>query len=1246
MKSVTTNGFYEGVSRDLSKHIDQLTTMWNNENFRITTQDGESYAALENVKGNSAFVDIVGTQLQIDIGWEIIGHCIVRDDIVLFGVNRNTNSSRIYLYKFNTLVQLYVPRIILYDDTSLPNKLNFNNRITTLPRYENEYIIKVYWTDNDNNMRYMNIAPDIDLVTNLPKQGYLSSDYTRIQGQDIEDFELLQKITLSQPTFVGYTSGNLMSGMVQYAYRLYNKYGGESMFSPTTPLIPIFEHKLDFGTIKGYDTNKQSNKGINGTITLSGNSLLFDKIEIVSLHYAYYNAIPTINVLDIQPVTSTINFIDTGIYTFGQISLSEFTEVKNDFTCKTFETKDDRLFIGNVKETYFNVDDNVFDARVYRFNGTKRAKCYEQNSFNSSINKYYYIRPDGTWNQINGDGSSGNDWNIPEDANLINPYNILSQDSVLANPFQRYQSDGLTLGGTGKNISYYISYTANALDDDLTAVGTNININDKPNYHLGIEKGFIRDEIYRFGIVFFDNKGRQSFAKWIGDIRMPSYDYNNLITEVSNTLYGNQIYVHFTVNNLPRNADNSIMKYQIVYVKREDKDKTNLGSVLVIPTYRAGNLYTTIQSVNNGGFFTDVVEVFSPDIDMSDINYDDCELRIAYKLTDLYNKNIKDFFKRQKVRGIVTNNIINYNITKVKEIQGLQQNMIDPGVALDEIIISIDNNKLLSLGQKNIVTGLETYSLASTYLLMLDNDIELYPYIGAIRRDTIGYNGNTYTARTTNSYIPVCDINNGTTKYGDTNIYLHEKLRSTVYQNDSSLDVIDDPQGKTTFVVFPIETSIVTLLVRNTKFNEIYSDLYNYLIQENDNSIFVNTDTTLTITRDWTDLYLYNRVYSQLNTTKQYPAKPLDWQKQVSFDTRIRYSNLKFNGEERDSWLQFMPNNFNEIDSSYGQLNELVNFRNELFCFQESGFCVAPVNQQVLEESDTGVTTVLGYGTVLPKQFNYNYGSTEVGIQGNNHIIKSLSALYWIDINKRKLYRYSGTVDSFSDVKGLKGYLNNIICNDTEYIGIYDNEFSEILLSFENTTLVFSEISDVFQGWYTFTPTIYIKTPRDLLSTNDNNRMYKHNIGNRAYWYDTLYDSKLSIIVNSTGSITKEFNNIEYMTEVFDEDGIDVPNETFTTLQASNDVMTSDVITLKPYQPGDTLYQGGLEVTLPPKVANIRRRMRMWRTVVPRVLRTNQYINNARFRDAYVKLSFVYNNINNYKMVVHPINTYFNSSNM
>lgn len=1295
MKQVTTNGFYGGINRDLSKHLPQNTTMYDNRNFRINTEEGQSFGDIENVTGNSNMLTFNRNKMQVEPDEYIIGHCVVRDDIVLFATNERPDSiyaptkSKIYLYKYDYSSDLYADRITLYEDST--NELNLKKLITTIGRYENEYIMKVYWTDNVNNMRYINYAPDIDPITQLPYAGFNQSEYSRANNQDIEDFELLQEMTMTQPKFKKYTSGSLISGIYQYGYRLYNLYGSESIFSVLSKPIPVSTtiSKSDTQQIKGNDVNTLTGIGIELEVEIINQSKKFDRIELISVHYTSENSVPTINILSIEKLTDDVNIlnvVDTGIYKFGQITLPELLNIRNDFTCKTIESKDDRLFIGNIKETYFDVE---YDARAYRFandgTGYIRATIYD------ALATSYINVDDSNWDTVPYDHDCVNIWK-----------NRLSNDEyVNATPrFDfKYQINGTTVGGSGPNVSYSFMTSAYPIADNIDVFAINAFLDSTDAWYkyykewtLGINRGFQRDEIYRFGLVLFNKKGQQSFVKWIGDIRMPTIrDYPTVIRDGAN-IKAVALFPSFQVSNIPDGYS-----YQIVYVPRTDAHKTVISQCFVNgttfePLLIEGNegaivhksAYPKSTTINN------IFELSSPELDTKEHNLDNMKLYLEQFLSEsdmLYNETYQHGVKRWTLHDTsfspndVYNDVLILNIEDSVKIPLILRDLhIAPSYKLGNATYSAQ----LYDNESYLVNDKETYNpfMAPLHLVratpLFNTQLPDSPMIGYIRRDVIPYGGDSYSDRTTDTYIVASELNNGISQQGDVFVNYYERLVSFPHlghEDDLNINIamdtiVHDPGvpprrvqvGRQNYGSYVSESVINTQLMHHTRYRNIYRDDLSFAYGVADNSQFHYTVYNLgwfnrpTVsddgvrTRDWTDYNLYNNVYSQGDKTKMFIHKPIDWQKQITFDTRIRYSNLKFNGEERDSWLQFMPNNFNEVDSTYGQLNQLVNFRNELFCFQEAGLCIASVNQQVLETSDTGIATSLGQGEVLPKQFNYNYGSTSVGIQDDNKVIQSLSAMYWIDINKRKMYRFNSALESFSDTKGIKAYLNHNIDNNTYYIGIYDNEYAEVLFTWNDETLVFSESLDVFQGWYSVNADLYIKTPRDVISSNNMNVLWKHNVGNKCEWYDTKYWTTLSIIVNGQGSITREYNNIEYMDEtyekVLDEYLLDVPNETFDKLQASNDFMTSDRITLKPYVPNDTLYTGGLEKTLPQGVSNIRRRMRMWRTVVPRVEDNTPNKDNPRFRDGYVMLTFWRNNDNNYRYVVHPINTYYTLSNL
>jgi hypothetical protein len=89
----------------------------------------------------------------------------------------------------------------------------------------------------------------------------------------------------------------------------------------------------------------------------------------------------------------------------------------------------------------------------------------------------------------------------------------------------------------------------------------------------------MRDEIYRFGIIFYSKKNIPSPVHWIADIRMPgtqlatssdSYIYPFHYGQNSKELGAKALGIRFTVNNIPDDA----VAYEIVRCNRTASDKT------------------------------------------------------------------------------------------------------------------------------------------------------------------------------------------------------------------------------------------------------------------------------------------------------------------------------------------------------------------------------------------------------------------------------------------------------------------------------------------------------------------------------------------------------------------------------------------------------------------------------------------------------------------------------------------------
>uniref|UniRef100_UPI003FF15612 hypothetical protein n=1 Tax=Lachnospira sp. TaxID=2049031 RepID=UPI003FF15612 len=99
-------------------------------------------------------------------------------------------------------------------------------------------------------------------------------------------------------------------------------------------------------------------------------------------------------------------------------------------------------------------------------------------------------------------------------------------------------------------------------------------------YFASKYKGYQRDEVYRFGIVFFNERNVATPVYWIGDIKFP-HCWEACPWYVQDlTLYGKAIGINFKIKNYPDGAK----AYQIVRCNRTKEDRTILTQALLSGT--------------------------------------------------------------------------------------------------------------------------------------------------------------------------------------------------------------------------------------------------------------------------------------------------------------------------------------------------------------------------------------------------------------------------------------------------------------------------------------------------------------------------------------------------------------------------------------------------------------------------------------------------------------------------------------
>ena len=219
----------------------------------------------------------------------------------------------------------------------------------------------------------------------------------------------------------------------------------------------------------------------------------------------------------------------------------------------------------------------------------------------------------------------GNNLLLIEDTrDLINPFNdenpsnpLNSTSWATFSQFNR-QSDGITYGGTGANISYefvtqelfdninsdvngspYIrpntdfngEYTSEFSDTYSYAGGGNVALDSMKSPYLDtLFVGYSRGEVYRFGIVFYDRYGYPSYTYWIGDIKFPfAHDADFGLTEdsIADTKT-KQLGIRFSLDTSKPQfhaIKDKISGWSYVRVRRDLDNRTRLGTGFMQPTW-------------------------------------------------------------------------------------------------------------------------------------------------------------------------------------------------------------------------------------------------------------------------------------------------------------------------------------------------------------------------------------------------------------------------------------------------------------------------------------------------------------------------------------------------------------------------------------------------------------------------------------------------------------------------------------
>lgn len=579
-----TNTFSRGMNMDLDYSVIGSDQYQYAENIRIVSNENCSSAVMQNIEG------FFKTSLSQNFQNETIIHVdTIRDWAVVF-TKKNSGGNNIYRLDFTEPKELTpVLTLVASVDLEIPS----NAKISSVCRWESDNNVKVYWCDGVHSIRVINIAETHDNI---------SSD----------DLDILPKSTLPPLTFKGNGSGSLKAGKYQYCYQLFNSRGSETSLSVLSQMFTVTKDSGNNSQdIVGSDKEENTGKSIKLETQLPTSS--FTRAKIITIYYYSNTDLPQITVIDDITISgNTLYYEDKGGSVVDELTIDEFNAlITYQFIPKVIESKDNILFAANITEDTWDIDES-YDTRAYRCdqngnvillsNSSQDTKSFNINDlsnvsvskehdcicpYNSDDNSNYKFTTTSTGEYVLGGKGINIEYrfivsDLIEDSTTASLSGNLVEDFSLNS--KSYSASSLPL--------YYVDSTGNKQSAGEIKLSDSSNriINYSNSEIESLVKGYQRDEIYRFGIVFYNDSNTPSPVHWIADIRTPNISDEGFktfemgktvslgsITTESLQLVTHPLGIQFTVKNLP----SGVTGYEIVRCDRTVADKTTLMQGIV-----------------------------------------------------------------------------------------------------------------------------------------------------------------------------------------------------------------------------------------------------------------------------------------------------------------------------------------------------------------------------------------------------------------------------------------------------------------------------------------------------------------------------------------------------------------------------------------------------------------------------------------------------------------------------------------
>lgn len=332
----------------------------------------------------------------------------------------------------------------------------------------------------------------------------------------------------------------------------------------------------------------------------------------------------------------------------------------------------------------------------------------------------------------------------------------------------------------------------------------------------------------------------------------------------------------------------------------------------------------------------------------------------------------------------------------------------------------------------------------------------------------------------------------------------------------------------------------------------------------------------------------YNNNYDIINDFFLYTV---DKEKKVADNhpNTIMWSNSAYSTDHNSSLSSIsLASSYNCLDNS--KVTNILLFNNELYALQEKAFNKIMFNSRIQLQASDGIPIELGNSQKVDDIVQiYQMGGTKA--------ISTQQGIFFSEEYSNDLYNYTGqSCTNISQPTGYNFYkkTKELYFDDInlETFVIYSDHLVKINLP--NTTVVSKADGDFYN--------LFSYKGEALNIDYDGDYYYKIFKCFKKHYYNNAY---VTYRCNPDLQSDKVFNNIDFRTEMYDSEGNDIYDKTWTSIYGSNE------------------YQDSYAELIFDKIrpSFLKRKFRIWRAFVPRMKR-------QRLRNPWIQLQLVYNNGN------------------